>query len=181
MRRTANGAVLAAAVALVLTGCGSSGGDSDDDAKKDDGSSAPSEPGGDGSDGSDNSADSGDGSDADADDSGTDGADGADGQTTREVTLEVSGEGEVIGGVVYMLNEMKTEEIKKLPWTKTEKLPLLGAQAKVGRPVTVTPPSIQDASGKFVPAKCVIKVDGKVVADNSKNPEGKSGCQATVK
>lgn len=163
MRKTARGAVLATAVALVLTGCGSSG-DENEDAKQKTESSAP-----DG--GSDEAAD-------EKSDAGDNGAD--DGTTTREVTLEVSGEGTVVGGVTYMLNSMETEQLDTLPWTKTETLPLRGAEVKVGRAVTVTPPSVQEPSGKLVPATCVIKVDGKKIADNT-NKEGGSGCSATVK
>ncbi|MCK1794801.1 hypothetical protein MTQ01_01920 [Streptomyces sp. XM4193] len=177
MRRTANGAVLATAVALVLTGCGSDGGDSEDGAKKDTASSGPSDP----NSGSDDSS-SGDGGSDDgaSQDKGSDGSGDADGET-REVTLEVTGEGTVLGAVIYMTNEMKTETVKKLPWTKTETLALRGAETEVGRAVTLTPPSVQNPDGKLVPARCVIKVDGKTIADNADNDPGDSSCKASVK
>lgn len=170
MRKSARAAALAAAVALVLTGCG--GSEESDDAKQDTESSAPAE-----SDG-DDGADSADGENANDEQSGGDGGGDA---VTREVTLEVSGDGKVVGGVTYMLEAMKTEQLDELPWTKTAELPLRGAEVKVGRAVTLTPPSMQDTSGRLVPAKCVIKVDGKTVADNADDDGGGTSCQATVK
>ncbi|MDQ1009545.1 C-terminal processing protease CtpA/Prc [Streptomyces sp. V4I23] len=90
---------------------------------------------------------------------------------TREVTLEVEGQGTT--SVMYNAASSGFEQ-QTLPWKKTETVELTAAEQKVGYLVSVVPGSIQAADGTLQQAPCVIKVDGKQVADNDgvKNPKG---------
>ncbi|MFD3475302.1 hypothetical protein [Streptomyces sp. NPDC058695] len=150
MRRTVTGIALVAATAALLAGCGSGGGDSKEAGAKPDTSMAPSHAA----------------------------SKPAGGQeATREVTFEVQGQGST--QVLWTAGESKTEQVK-LPWTKTIRLTVKGAELKVGSLVSVVPGSVTASDGQLQPASCVIKVDGKQVADNK---DGKSiaGCKYLVK
>jgi hypothetical protein len=98
-------------------------------------------------------------------------------EATREVTFEVRGQGST--QVLWTAGDSKTEQVN-LPWTKTTQLTVKGAELKVGSLVSVVPGSVTGSDGQLVPASCVIKVDGKQVADNK---DGKSiaGCKYLVK
>ncbi|MER7196528.1 hypothetical protein CG723_12590 [Streptomyces sp. CB01635] len=150
MRRTVTGIALVAATAALLAGCGSGGGDSKEAGAKQDTSKAPSHAA----------------------------SKPAGGQeATREVTFEVQGQGST--QVLWTAGESKTEQVN-LPWTKTTRLTIKGAELKVGSLVSVVPGSVAASDGRLEPASCVIKVDGKQVADNK---DGKSiaGCKYLVK
>ncbi|MFD8470026.1 hypothetical protein ACFV10_33525 [Streptomyces cyaneofuscatus] len=71
-------------------------------------------------------------------------------------------------------------EEQSLPWTLTETVELTAAEQRVGYLVTAVPGTITAADGSLQQAPCVIKVDGKKVADNDagKNPKG---CTFTIK
>ncbi|NBM17895.1 hypothetical protein [Streptomyces sp. GC420] len=146
MRRTVAGvAVLVAAV--LLTGCGSDGDDTTGNGK---------------------ASDAGGGAGASSSSSPT--AAEAD-DATHEVTLEVDGKGKT--QIMYNAAGSGFDE-QTLPWTKTETVELTAAERKVGYLVSVVPGSVQAEDGTLQQAPCVIKVDGKRVADNDggKNPKG---------
>jgi hypothetical protein len=98
-------------------------------------------------------------------------------QATREVTLEVRGKGQT---QIYYTADTNHSEQVTLPWKKTTKVTLVGAELQVGVPVSIVPGSVQGADGQFHAAACVIQVDGRTVADNQ---DGKSdkGCNYTLK
>ncbi|UGY92839.1 hypothetical protein [Streptomyces gobiensis] len=148
MRKTVGGIALVV-VAALLTGCGG-GADEDSAGKKDDTAKSPVE------------------STAD---------DARGGKETREVTLEVQGDGKT--QVFYVAGTTKSEQVT-LPWKKTTQVTLEGVQLKVGIPVSIVPGPVQGSDGQFKAAPCVIKVDGKKVADNQ-GGESEKGCQYTVK
>ncbi|MFK0256583.1 hypothetical protein [Streptomyces sp. NPDC090445] len=152
MRKTVTGLALLAAVAL-LTGCGSDG-------KKDGGGKA------------DGAGATGSVSQGASPVAKEPAAAKGSGNATHEVTLEVSGQGKV--PLMYNAETSGSEQQAVLPWTKTETVKLIGAEQKAGRLVTVVPGSVQGADGMLQQAACVIKVDGKQVADNDggKNPKG---------
>ncbi|MEV5983578.1 hypothetical protein AB0L85_00940 [Streptomyces sp. NPDC052051] len=87
---------------------------------------------------------------------------------THEVTLQVTG-----SGSTQVLYKAKSNGFgkQKLPWTKTETVELTEAEQKVGYLVSVVPGSVPAADGMMKRGGCVIKVDGKKVADND---DGKS-------
>ncbi|RVU27836.1 hypothetical protein EOT10_06010 [Streptomyces antnestii] len=93
------------------------------------------------------------------------------------MTFEVQGQGST--QVFWTAGTSKTEQVK-LPWNKTVQLAVKGAELKVGSLVSIVPGSVSGSDGRLRPAPCVIKVDGKQVADNE---EGKSiaGCKYLVK
>ncbi|GHE34468.1 hypothetical protein [Streptomyces capitiformicae] len=99
------------------------------------------------------------------------------GKVTHEVTLQVGGE-----GTAQVMYHAATDgfDTQTLPWTKTETVELTDAHQAVGYLVSVIPGSVKGADGLLQPAPCVIKVDGKQVADND---DGKSaeGCSYTIK
>ena len=66
-----------------------------------------------------------------------------------------------------------------MPWTKTETVELTPTQQKVGFVVAVVPGSVKAADGMLQPAACVIKVDGKQVADNDGGKSPKH-CSYTI-
>ncbi|MFE8975616.1 hypothetical protein ACFYM7_19595 [Streptomyces cyaneofuscatus] len=148
MRKTVTGIALAAAAAMLLTGCGS------DDGAKAGGSAADKAP-------SSQSAS----------------PETAPEKGVHEVTLEVGGTGKV--AVMYNAASSGFEE-QSLPWTLTETVELTAAEQRVGYLVTAVPGTITAADGSLQQAPCVIKVDGKKVADNDagKNPKG---CTFTIK
>ncbi|MEU5811357.1 MULTISPECIES: hypothetical protein [unclassified Streptomyces] len=152
MRKTVTGLALLAAAAL-LTGCGS-------DSGKESGAKA-------GDAGAKGAATSQEVAPAAKTPDARTGGDSA----THEVTLEVSGQGRT--AVMYNAETSGFEQ-QTLPWTKTETIKLIGAEQKSGRLLTVVPGSVQGADGALQQAPCVIKVDGKQVADNDggKNPKG---------
>ncbi|MFJ3302505.1 hypothetical protein ACIPSA_05190 [Streptomyces sp. NPDC086549] len=80
------------------------------------------------------------------------------------VTLAVTGSGTAKIGYNLASNAFETH---KLPWTKTETLELTGAELRVGHLVSVVPGPVPAGDGMLKTAACVIKVDGKQVADNN--------------
>ncbi|WP_060903256.1 hypothetical protein [Streptomyces europaeiscabiei] len=99
------------------------------------------------------------------------------GKETHEVTLQVSGE-----GTTRVMYHAATDgfEDQTLPWTKTETVELTEAHQEVGYLVSVIPGSVTGADGLLQFAPCVIKVDGKQVADNDGGKSTK-GCSYTIK
>lgn len=71
-------------------------------------------------------------------------------------------------------------EEQKLPWTLTETVELTAAEQRVGYLVSVVPGTVTANDGTLQMGPCVIKVDGKKVADNA---EGKTekGCTYKIK
>ncbi|MFF4571312.1 hypothetical protein [Streptomyces sp. NPDC001410] len=102
------------------------------------------------------------------------GADGA----THKVTLQVTGTGTATGVMYHAASSGYGNQ--KLPWTKTETIKLTEAEQKIGYLVSVVPGSVLTSDGTLKAAACVIKVDGKQVADNDggKSPEP---CEYKVK
>ncbi|MYR94062.1 MULTISPECIES: hypothetical protein [unclassified Streptomyces] len=149
MRKTVTGIALAAAAAMLLTGCGSDGGSKGEASAADKAPSSQS--------------------------ASPKGATAEKGK--HEVTLEVGGSGKV--AVMYKAAGSGFEE-QSLPWTLTETVELTAAEQRVGYLVTAVPGTITAADGSLQQAPCVIKVDGKKVADNDggKNPKG---CKFTIK
>ncbi|HZG04638.1 MAG TPA: hypothetical protein VE546_13885 [Streptomyces sp.] len=152
MRKTVAGLALVVAATL-LTACGGGGGE-DGDGKKKDGSAASSAP------------------DERPEEDGA-GGDGV----TREVTLEVQGKGTT--QIAYVAGSNATEQVT-LPWKKTVKVTLKGAERKLGVPVTIVPGSVQGPDGQLRPASCTITVDGEKVADN-KDGKDVTGCKHMLK
>ncbi|GHG48042.1 hypothetical protein [Streptomyces griseocarneus] len=97
---------------------------------------------------------------------------------TREVTIEVTGEGST--QVYYNLGDHNGGEQVSLPWKKTAKVTLKGAEVQVGSLVSVVPGSVKGADGMLKAASCVITVDGKKVADNQDGKLPKP-CEYTLK
>ncbi|MEH0433846.1 hypothetical protein QBB34_47645 [Streptomyces stelliscabiei] len=99
------------------------------------------------------------------------------GQETHEVTLQVSGE-----GTTRVMYHAATDgfDDQTLPWTKTETVELTEAHKEVGYLVSVIPGTVKGADGLLQFAPCVIKVDGKQVADNHGGKSTK-GCSYTIK
>lgn len=153
MRKMFTGTALAVAAAVLLSGCGS-----DDGAK---GGGNVAESAGDKTPASQSTSPK-----ANAPEKGT-----------HEVTLEVGGTGKA--AVMHKAASSGFEE-RSLPWTLTEVVELTAAEQRVGYLVTAVPGTITAADGALQQAPCVIKVDGKKVADNNagKNPEG---CKFTIK
>ncbi|MEU3189783.1 hypothetical protein ABZ686_03885 [Streptomyces sp. NPDC006992] len=87
------------------------------------------------------------------------------GEVRRKVTLEVRGKG-ALSQVIYYQLSSNGYESGSLPWKKTETLTLTSAQQKVGVLVSVVPGSVAGPDGTLKPGACVITVDGKEVADN---------------
>lgn len=152
MRKTVTGIALAAAAAMLLTGCGS------DDGAKGGGSAA------------DRAGDK-------APSSQSASSEAAPEKGTHEVTLEVGGTGKV--AVMYNAASSGFQE-QSLPWTLTETVELTAAEQRVGYLVTAVPGTITAADGSLQQAPCVIKVDGKKVADNNAGKKPK-GCTFTIK
>lgn len=99
------------------------------------------------------------------------------GGATHEVTLEVGGTGKT--AVMYSGVDSGFEQ-QTLPWTKTGTVELTAAEQKVGYLVNVVPGTITGADGKLQQAPCVIKVDGKKVAE-SDGVKTTKGCSYTIK
>ncbi|MBP5888655.1 MULTISPECIES: hypothetical protein [Streptomyces] len=99
------------------------------------------------------------------------------GEATHEVTLQVDGTGST--QIMYKAESSGFEQ-QKLPWTLTEKVNLTQAHQQVGYLVSIVPGSVKDANGMLQPAPCVIKVDGKQVADNDQGKDPK-GCSYKIK
>lgn len=154
MRRTTTGMTLcaAAATAALLTGCGGAA-----EPAADGGKPAASSPG------PASSAPS-------APPAKTGGA-------THQVTLEVGGTGRT--AVMYSGVDSGFEQ-QTLPWTKSGTVELTAAEQKVGYLVNVVPGTITGAGGKLQQAPCVIKVDGKKVAE-SDGVTSTKGCSYTIK
>ncbi|MBO8184124.1 hypothetical protein [Streptomyces spirodelae] len=96
---------------------------------------------------------------------------------THEVTLKVQGTGSSQIGWAAGSSEFDSAT---LPWKKTAKVTLEGAELKKGVQLYVTPQAVKGTSGTFVFPPCAIEVDGKTV---DKNAGGKSshGCKYTLK
>ncbi|MGW7258668.1 hypothetical protein [Streptomyces sp. NPDC054834] len=101
----------------------------------------------------------------------------AGGRAKHIVTLQVTGSGSTTIGYNISSNDYSKQT---LPWTKTETVELTEAEQKVGYLVTIAPGPVSDSSGMLKPAGCVIKVDGKQVADNDGGKDPK-GCRYTIK
>ncbi|MEU9299442.1 hypothetical protein [Streptomyces sp. NPDC048269] len=99
------------------------------------------------------------------------------GGATHEVTLEVGGTGRT--AVMYSGVDSGFEQ-QTLPWTKTGTVELTAAEQKVGYLVNVVPGTITGPDGKLQQAPCVIKVDGKQVAE-SDGVKNTKGCSYTIK
>ncbi|OEJ31550.1 hypothetical protein [Streptomyces subrutilus] len=99
------------------------------------------------------------------------------GGATHEVTLEVGGTGKT--AVMYSGVDSGFEQ-QTLPWTKSGTVELTAAEQKVGYLVNVVPGTITGADGKLQQAPCVIKVDGKKVAESDGVTTTK-GCSYTIK
>ena len=150
MRRTVTAMALVVAAAL-LTGCGSSGGEDTDE--------------------KDGAAQSSEQSSAQPD------TDAGGEQATHEVTFEVDGTGKT--QIFYGAGTSDAENVT-LPWRKTTEVALKDAQLKVGMPLSIIPGSVKADDGTYRAASCVIKVDGKKVADNDDGKSAK-GCLHTLK
>ncbi|MEU6314441.1 hypothetical protein [Streptomyces sp. NPDC047014] len=95
----------------------------------------------------------------------------------HEVTLEVGGTGKT----AVMFNGVGSGfEPQTLPWSKSGTVELTAAERKVGYLVSVVPGTITGADGKLQQAPCVIKVDGKQVAQ-SDGVTAVKGCSYTIK
>ncbi|WP_051718058.1 hypothetical protein [Streptomyces megasporus] len=173
MRKTVTGLALVAAAAL-LTGCGSDGGadKSAGSGGKDGAAEASARPSDGGGERDGESSKGAEGSSGGSSEGGA-----KDDEVTREVTLEVDGEGKT--QVYYTVGTNATEQVT-LPWSKTVTLSLTEAERKVGVLVSVVPGSVMNDSGELTAGSCVIKVDGKKVDDNG-NGKDISGCEYTVK
>ncbi|MFG2992940.1 hypothetical protein ACGFZK_27210 [Streptomyces sp. NPDC048257] len=99
------------------------------------------------------------------------------GGATHEVTLEVGGTGKT--AVMYSGIGSGFEQ-QTLPWSKSGTAELTAAEQKVGYLVNVVPGTITGADGKLQQAPCVIKVDGKKVAE-SDGVSTVKGCSYTIK
>ncbi|MFD9475724.1 hypothetical protein [Streptomyces nojiriensis] len=71
-------------------------------------------------------------------------------------------------------------EQQTLPWSKSGTAELTAAEQKVGYLVNVVPGTITGPDGKLQQAPCVIKVDGKKVAESDGVTTVK-GCSYTIK
>ncbi|MFG2231784.1 hypothetical protein ACGFNX_17570 [Streptomyces sp. NPDC048723] len=99
------------------------------------------------------------------------------GGATHEVTLEVGGTGKT--AVMYSGIGSGFEQ-QTLPWSKSGTAELTAAEQKVGYLVNVVPGTITGPDGKLQQAPCVIKVDGKKVAESDGVTTVK-GCSYTIK
>ncbi|MEU2565070.1 hypothetical protein ABZ626_37955 [Streptomyces longispororuber] len=96
-----------------------------------------------------------------------------------EVTLEVKGKGQP--SLSWMADTNHFENRVTLPWKKTVKVTLEGAELKVGRPLNVGAQAVQSPGGlEFNFPPCVIKVDGKIV-DKNAGGEKADGCSYKLK
>ncbi|GGR92196.1 hypothetical protein [Streptomyces nojiriensis] len=99
------------------------------------------------------------------------------GGATHEVTLEVGG----TGTTAVMYNGIGSGFGQQtLPWSKSGTAELTAAEQKVGYLVSVIPGTINGADGTLQQAPCVIKVDGKKVAESDGVTTAK-GCSYTIK
>lgn len=146
---------LCAAVAVLLTGCGS-----DPKAAVEGGKLAPT--------GSPSAAPSAGGSSS---------APAKSGGATHQVTLEVGG----TGTTAIMFSGIGSGfEQQTLPWSKSGTAELTAAEQKVGYLVNVVPGTITGAGGKLQQAPCKITIDGKTVAE-SDGVTTTRGCSYTIK
>ncbi|MEU9252430.1 hypothetical protein AB0D66_11365 [Streptomyces sp. NPDC048270] len=99
------------------------------------------------------------------------------GGATHEVTLEVGGTGRT--AVMYSGVDSGFEQ-QTLPWSKSGTVELTAAEQKVGYLVNVVPGTVTGADGKLQQAPCVIKVDGRKVAESDGVTTTK-GCSYTIK
>jgi hypothetical protein len=93
------------------------------------------------------------------------------------VTLEVQGNG--TSQVLWIAGTNKMEQAT-LPWTKMTKVTLEGAELKVGSLLSIVPQAVPGSGGQYVFPPCVIKVDGKKVAENRDGGNAK-GCKYQLK
>lgn len=148
MRKAIAGTALLTA-AVLLTGCGSSGSDAKDTAKKDVAAKPSTTP--------------------------TTGKWGE--PETHDVTLEVQGKG--TPSVMWIAGTNDMEQVT-LPWKKTTKVTLKGAELKLGSLISVQSQGVPGPNGRYVFPPCVIKVDGKTVAQNDDGEDSK-GCKYELK
>ncbi|MFJ2774936.1 hypothetical protein [Streptomyces sp. NPDC087300] len=95
-----------------------------------------------------------------------------------KVTLEVAGKGKPSLGWIADTNHFENQV--SLPWTKTVKVTLEGAELKVGKVLALTPQAVQGAGGlSYEFPACAIKVDGKTVEENAGGEKG--GCKYQLK
>lgn len=99
------------------------------------------------------------------------------GGATHEVTLEVGGTGKT---AIMFSGIGSGFEQQTLPWSKSGTAELTAAEQKVGYLVNVVPGTITGADGKLQQAPCVIKVDGKTVAE-SDGVKTTKGCSYLIK
>jgi len=96
-------------------------------------------------------------------------------KAVRKVKLEVIGKGEAAQPIMFTADESGTVQAPVLPWSRTAKIELTGAEQEVGRLVSIVAGSVRAANGQFRPAPCRITVDGEVVAS------GKGMCKHMLK
>ncbi|MCX4693897.1 hypothetical protein [Streptomyces sp. NBC_01408] len=99
------------------------------------------------------------------------------GGATHQVTLEVGGTGQT---AIMFSGIGSGFEQQTLPWSKSGTAELTAAEQKVGYLVNVVPGTITGAGGKLQQAPCKITVDGKTVAESDGVTTTK-GCSYTIK
>lgn len=96
-------------------------------------------------------------------------------KAVRLVKLEVLGKGKAAQPIMYNADESGVENEAELPWSRTARIELTGAEQQVGRLVSIVAGSVRAANGQFKPAPCRIIVDGEKVAS------GKGSCKYMLK
>jgi hypothetical protein len=96
-------------------------------------------------------------------------------KAVRLVKLQVLGKGKAAQPIMYNADESGVENEAKLPWSRTARIELTGAEQQVGRLVSIVAGSVRAANGQFKPAPCRIIVDGEKVAS------GKGSCKYMLK
>ncbi|MFD3695994.1 hypothetical protein ACFWUZ_07515 [Streptomyces sp. NPDC058646] len=99
------------------------------------------------------------------------------GGATHQVTLEVGGTGKT---AIMFSGIGSGFEQQTLPWSKSGTAELTAAEQKVGYLVNVVPGTITGAGGKLQQAPCKITVDGRTVAE-SDGVTTTRGCSYTIK
>lgn len=97
------------------------------------------------------------------------------GKAVRQVKLEVLGKGASMQPIIYFLDGNGSEAGADLPWSKSARIELTGAEREVGRLVSVVGGSVRAANGQLRPAACRITVDGEEVTT------GKGSCKHLLK
>ncbi|MEU0570319.1 hypothetical protein ABZ297_33715 [Nonomuraea sp. NPDC005983] len=94
---------------------------------------------------------------------------------THTVTFEVLGKGKAMQPIMYVADEDGTASGVDLPWSKTFKVEVVGAEREVGHLLSIVAGSSQTANGQLEAAACRISVDGEQVAS------GKGTCEYKLK